>query len=227
MLVYKNYRSPNFENKFIPVEFVLIHYTAQSWKKSLEIFSSESKNVSCHILIDEKGNVYELVSCWEGSCHKAFHAGNSQFIDSQRKEWKQFNDFSIGIELVNWNGNIFNFTESQYQSLFHVLVHLKNIYPSLKNPERILGHEHVSAFRGKKDPGALFDWSKLFQSVYPENPISQNSSVLTKKQCQSLSVFKNSKNWNDRKARQISLLLENTFLPFWLKKILFYLILFF
>ena len=218
MLISKKYQSPNFENKNIPVEFVILHYTAQSLKKSLDIFL-DSKSVSCHLLIDRKGAVYELVKCWEGNCNKAFHAGES-FLSNQNKTWKNFNDFSIGIELINWNGNIFSFTKEQYQSLFKVLIHLKKIYPSLNNSNRVLGHEHIAGFRGKKDPGYCFDWQSLFKEVYAE-PNKTLHPVFTKKQYEALQFMKKHKAWNDQKAKKISSLMEKRKLPFWLKKLFF------
>ena len=219
MFVSKKYRSPHFEKRSIPVAFAVLHYTAQSLKESLKIFlSSGSKPVSCHLLIDEQGGVYELVNCWKGVCEKAFHAGRSFFLDSKEKSWEDFNNFSLGIELVNWNGNIFYFTENQYKSLFKVLFHLKSIYPALQDPDRIVGHEHISGFRGKKDPGYLFKWQRLFKSVYPHNIEPDRNSALTKRQYQSLGFLKVSQRWNDKKARKISLLMEKTFFPFWLKK---------
>jgi len=231
MFISKRYSSPHFENKLIPVEFVILHYTAQSLTESLKILSdlNSTKPASCHLLIDEQGGLYELVDCWEGSCKKAFHAGSSRFVDVQGKRWENFNSFSLGIELVSWNGNIFHFTESQYKSLFEVLSCLKNLYPSLQNPERILGHEHIAGFRGKKDPGCFFDWEQLFKSVYPDQfashsnsfPIPKRSSILTKKQRQSLVFLTDSLKWDDQKARQISLIMEKPFLPFCLKKLYF------
>ena len=219
MLISKKYRSPHFEDINIPVEFVILHYTALSLKGSLDIFLG-SKSVSCHLLIDRDGSVYELVDCWEGACKKAFHAGRSVFLSEQKEEWKNFNDFSIGIELVNWNGNIFQFTELQYQSLFKVLSHLKELYPALNNSNRLLGHEHIAGFRGKKDPGYFFDWDRLFQEVY-QNSQKTLFPVLTKRQFNSLQFMNKSKKWNDQKARQISSFMEKTNWPFWLKKIFF------
>ena len=224
MLVSKKYHSPNFQKKIINVEFVVFHYTAQSLKESLKIFLSPGQSsVSCHLLIDEEGEVYELVDCWNGSCKKAFHAGRSSLIDSKGKKWEDFNNSSLGIELVNWNGNIFHFSENQYKSLFEVLLHLKNIYPILENPERIVGHEHIAGFRGKSDPGYLFDWKRLFKAVYPEKQEPKRIPILTKKQYQSLSFLKDPQTWNDKKARKISLLMERP-LPFWLKKLFFWFI---
>ena len=219
MLISKKYRSPHFEDKNISVEFVILHYTAQSLKASLDIFLG-AKPVSCHLLIDREGFIYELVNCWEGGCKKAFHAGQSYFLSSKKKEWKNFNDFSVGIELENWNGNIFQFTEKQYQSLFKVLSHLKRLYPALNDSDRLLGHEHIAAFRGKKDPGCLFDWERTFKEVYNLSN-KKLSPALTKKQFESLKFMKRPQKWHDQKARQISSLMEKTSLPFWLKRLFF------
>ena len=191
-IVSKKYSSPHFENKPIPVQFAVLHYTAQSLEGSLKIFLNPEKPVSCHLLIDRNGTVYELVKCWEGFCLKAFHSGPSFFKDSKDVEWKNFNNFSLGIELVNWNGNIFNFTEKQYQSLFTVLSHLKNKYPALQDSGRVLGHEHIAGFRGKADPGCFFDWPRLFKNIYPglEQKNFKLNSILTERQQVALAFLK-------------------------------------
>ena len=256
MQILKNYSSPHFEDTIIPVEFVVIHYTAQSLKESLNIFLSPLSKVSCHLLIDRDGSIYELVDCWNGKAKKAFHAGQSVWKGSEDKTWTSFNHFSIGIELVNWNGNLFPFESTQYRSLVNILTHFKSQYPQLRNPDRVLGHEHIAGFRGKKDPGYLFDWAFLFKQAYQdsiqnkekkeswqkknpekvkENPISiQNkekkeslkknqsfpilSSVLTKKDIESLQFLKKGTSWNDKKAKKVSIILENKSYPFWLKR---------
>ena len=221
MFVSRKYRSPHFHKETIKPEFVVLHYTALSLKESLKIFlNPDPPEVSCHLLIDEEGITYELVSCWNKTCYKAFHAGRSVFVDPKEKKWENFNCFSIGIELVNWNGNIFHFTKKQYESLFKILPHLKSIYPELQNPERIIGHEHIAGFRGKSDPGYLFDWPRLFKNVYPDHLPPARIPKLTKKQYQSISFLKNSSHWNDKKSRRISSLME-TSLPFFMKKLLF------
>ena len=229
MFVCRDFHAAHCEKQSISVEFAVIHYTAQSLKRTLDIFlNPESRPLSCHLLIDEKGQLYELVRCWDGVCHKAFHAGKSRFTDSRGKQWESFNKISLGIEIVNWNGNLFPFGESQYNTLFFVLDHLKKIYPALQNPDRILGHEHIAGFRGKKDPGYLFDWEKLFKELYCDQNrketewhswLARRKPVLTKKQHHSLLFLSEIKNWNDQKAKQISLILEKLW-PFWFKKMI-------
>ena len=260
MQILKSYSSPHFEDTIIPVEFVVIHYTAQSLKESLNIFLSPLSKVSCHLLIDRDGSTYELVDCWNGKVKKAFHAGQSVWKEREVKTWTSFNHFSIGIELVNWNGNLFPFESTQYKSLVNILTHFKSQYPQLRNPDRVLGHEHIAGFRGKKDPGYLFDWSFLFKQVYKDSvsvqekeqdfsshshkqvyqdsvPVQEKekeaslkksqsfpiySSVLTKKDIESLQFLKKGKRWNDKKAKRVSVILENKSYPFWFKKLLLF-----
>lgn len=213
----QKYKSPHFDSVSIPVEFLVIHYTAQSLKESLKIFLSKNRRsspVSCHLLIDRRGKVFELVSCWNGVCHRAFHAGKSQWTEG-KKTFQSFNDFSIGVELVNLNGNFYPYTNSQYQSLFQTLFHLKKIYPTLQNPQRILGHEHIAGFRGKADPGIQFQWRRLFHEVYKITP-PKRPSLFSEKQIESLSPFFK-KSLSDEKAKEVSLILESS-VPFAIKK---------
>ena len=160
----QTFRSPHTDGAPVPAEFLVLHYTACSLQGALDIFLSKKRAVSCHLLIDRCGRIFEPVPCWDGVCLKAFHAGRSRLNFSEKRV--DFNNFSIGVELVNWNGNFYPYTESQYQSLFEALFHLQKLYPSLKDPNRITGHEHIAGFRGKADPGALFDWKRFFREVY-------------------------------------------------------------
>lgn len=218
----QEYKSPHFDSTPIPVEFLVIHYTAQSLKESLNIFLSTQatgKTVSCHLLIDREGQVFELVSCWEGICHRAFHAGKSRWTEPKQplqKTWKSFNNFSIGVELVNLNGNFYPYTKAQYESLFQVINHLKKVYPKLKDPHRILGHEHISGFRGKTDPGITFHWERLFKEVYGTTPFPERFSRISKTQMKNLAPLLQTP-LNDEKAKKLSLILESSS-PFWLKK---------
>ncbi len=169
MKIRTDVRSPNFSDLNIPVEFVVLHYTAETLERTIELFTQPSSEVSAHIVIDQDGVVYELVECLGGVTKRAWHAGRSRFevVSARgRRIVESFNDFSIGIELVNLNGNIFPYTEAQYTSLFALLDSLKGRYPALQTPEAIIGHEQIAGFRGKADPGRCFEWDRLFAVCY-------------------------------------------------------------
>jgi N-acetyl-anhydromuramyl-L-alanine amidase AmpD len=181
-------RSPNFQDRAIPVEFLLLHYTAGDRERALSHFMSRTRPVSCHLLIDEDGEVLELVDCWNGLARRAAHAGQSRFTLAGR-EYAGFNEFALGIELVNLNGNLLRFSEAQYAALATCLRHLKALYPALRDPARILGHEHVAGWRGKADPGLLFDWQRLFLDVYPGQPAPDRAAVCPQSLADALRKF--------------------------------------
>ena len=216
----REYISPHFDPVAVPVEFLILHYTAQSLRETLKIFLSESgPPLSCHLIIDRNGRVFELVSCRNGVCHRAFHAGKSRLsgkLSPERKNLRSFNDFSLGIELVNLNGNFYPYTEAQYQSLFQVTRRLKKIYPKLSAPERVLGHEHIAGFRGKADPGARFHWRRFFKEVYQTDSPPERPCRLSESQIKSLApLFR--RPLNNKTAKKVSLILESP-APFQAKK---------
>jgi len=159
MNIISTTRSPNFTDLDIPVEFVVLHFTATPIERTLAIFTDPSKEVSAHFVIDRRGGVYELVPCLGGSTKRAWHAGKSRMevaTHSDSRIVEAFNDRSIGIELENVNGNLFPYTEAQYAALFSLLERLKALYPALARPAAIVGHEQIAGFRGKSDPGSCF-----------------------------------------------------------------------
>lgn len=167
----------NYDPVEITVEFLVIHYTCVSLSKTLALFQDPKAKASSHFVVDRDGSAYELVSCLKGKCFRAWHAGESYLREGER-EWRQFNDFSIGVELVNKNGNLFEYTKKQYKALQMILETLKTHYPALKNPKRVIGHEHIAGYRGKVDPGHCFNWKIFFEMSYSGMPAPVRSSVL-------------------------------------------------
>jgi N-acetylmuramoyl-L-alanine amidase len=166
LLIPKSVNTKNYDNKEISIEYVVLHYTACDLNETLNIFTN--LKASAHLVVDFDGAVYEVVQCWNKPVLRAWHAGDSKFtVDN--KFLSGFNDFSLGIELVNFNGNIFDYTEDQYNSLKIILDNFINRFPVLKDPKRVLGHEHIAGFRGKCDPGTRFDWSRLYKTIYNVN----------------------------------------------------------
>ena len=151
----KSNLSPNFskkKRKIKAIKFVVIHYTGmQSEIESLNRLTDPKSKVSCHYLINRKGEVTRLMD----DNRIAWHAG--------RSKWKNFNNLnskSIGIELVN-KGTKFgyqNFSKLQIKSLIIVCKKLKKKYHI--NQNNFLGHSDIAPLR-KNDPGKKFPWKKL------------------------------------------------------------------
>ena len=213
----KKYGAKHCSHKIIQnVEFTVLHYTALNLQETLDIFLKNK--TSCHIIIDENGEAFEYLPCWQGQVVQAAHAGKSRFCDKKGKTWSDFNNFSIGIEMINLNGNIFPYTEKQYLSLFKILNHFKTLYPALKDSERILGHEHIAGYRGKSDPGYFFDWARLFKEVYPEQISPKRASLYSADDLDKLGLTKKFKNMSNRTSLKLSLIMESR-LPWIVKKL--------
>jgi len=166
------FSSPNYDPVQIPVEFLVVHYTAGNLESTLKLFMDPEQEVSSHLVIAEDGEIFELVPCWEGIVQQAWHAGRSYWVEAGVR-WEEFNNFSVGIEIVNLNGNLFPYNQAQYAALHEVTDHLRGVYPALNSPERVIGHEQIAGWRGKVDPGVHFDWKLYYDQnfsgeIHPE-----------------------------------------------------------
>ncbi|HQY93194.1 N-acetylmuramoyl-L-alanine amidase [Caldilinea sp.] len=161
--------SPNFDPQPIDVRFLVLHYTAVDLARTLEIFTHPARKAAAHLVVDVDGAIYECVPCWEGVALRGWHAGVSHWHDGSTR-WEALNDWSIGVEIVNFNGNVFPFTDAQYRALARVVEHLRGCYPALAQAEAVLSHEQIAGFRGKADPGWCFDWPRFFAMCYPDQP---------------------------------------------------------
>ena len=154
MIIRTSY-SVNFSKKIRKnkdIKLIVIHYTGmQSKIESIKRLSSPKHKVSCHYLIDRKGQILKMVD----DNKIAWHAGKSRW-----KNYNNINKYSIGIELVN-KGHDFGyekFTNLQVNSLIKLCLNLKKKY-KIKN-SNIVGHSDIAPLR-KKDPGEKFPWKKL------------------------------------------------------------------
>lgn len=164
MLVSNAHSSPNFSPEIIPVEFCILHYTAADLRRTLDIFSDRNRKVCAHFVLDTNGTVYDLGDFLTGPINKGAHAGES-VLNIDGVEYTSLNNMSIGIEIVNLNGNLFPYTDSQYKALFELLAALIHRFPALRQPSRIIGHEQIAGFRGKCDPGVKFQWSRVLNPL--------------------------------------------------------------
>ena len=177
ILLNRHMASPNCDAGPIDVQFLVIHYSAASLEETLRICKDPQRKVSAHLVIGPEGETFEVVKCWDGIAGRAWHAGESR-IETPQGASCGFNDFSIGIELANFNGNLLPYTTRQYEVLCAVISHLQTHYPALKEAGSVVGHEHIAGFRGKIDPGWCFDWERIFRSCFPGQIVPERKPVL-------------------------------------------------
>tara|TARA_Y100000022_G_scaffold194104_1_gene198060 strand:+ start:2673 stop:3395 length:723 start_codon:yes stop_codon:yes gene_type:complete len=165
------FKSKNFDNRKNRISFIIIHYTeTKTFTKAVKLLTDKERKVSCHYLIDSKGEIYNLVDLNK----RAWHAGESK--------WKNFTDInshSIGIEIVN-SGELKK--EEYKKEQINVLIELiKSLKQKYKIPnEKILGHSDIAPLR-KIDPGKFFPWEKLNDySIGLWANVTTNRSRLTK-----------------------------------------------
>jgi len=109
--------------------------------------------VASHFLIRRDGELLQFVPVER----RAWHAGVSSWRGRER-----CNDFSIGVELEGTDDDLF--TDAQYARLVELIRGLQAALP-LRD---IAAHSDVAAGR-KTDPGAGFDWPRLFAALSHHN----------------------------------------------------------
>lgn len=156
------------------VDTVILHYTGmQTGAEALERLCSGDSGVSAHYLIEENGDIFELVAPEK----RAWHAGVSSW---QGRE--NINDTSIGIEIVN-PGHEFgyrDFPDRQINRLIDLLGFLKEGFSI--PVARFLGHSDVAPAR-KQDPGERFPWRHLAEHDFGlwANLNTNNATIIAKK----------------------------------------------
>ena len=105
--------------------------------------------VSSHFLIRRDGELLQFVPVGR----RAWHAGVSSWRGRGR-----CNDFSVGVELEGTEDAVF--TAAQYRRLARLVGRLRSRLP-LRD---IAAHSDVAPGR-KTDPGAHFDWPRLFAAL--------------------------------------------------------------
>ena len=147
------------ENQDGRVQFLVLHFTAETWESSLQTLTKESKRpVSAHYLVrDDPPVIYRLVD--EG--RRAWHAGVSSW-----RRYTQLNSSSIGIEIVNLGDkgsppDAPVFRDYPPAQLDAVVALVKDIVRRHGiRPENIVGHAEIAPQR-RVDPGPKFPWKRL------------------------------------------------------------------
>jgi N-acetylmuramoyl-L-alanine amidase len=150
-LVHRELPSPNWDERALPVNMAVLHYTEMEREAALRRLTDPEAKVSAHYFISENGEVVRLVD----EAKRAWHAGRSYW-----RGHRDVNSASIGIELDH-PGHALGyraFAEAQIEALvplLHAIVRRHDIPRA-----NVVGHSDVAPAR-KTDPGELFPWDRL------------------------------------------------------------------
>lgn len=156
--------SPNFDERKLPVSLLVMHYTGmKTGQEALQRLCDSEAKVSAHYVIEENGQIFQLVE----ESERAWHAGLGYWNGIT-----DVNSASIGIEIVNpgheWGYRAF--PETQMQSVINLSKEIISRHAIA--PHNVIGHSDIAPER-KQDPGELFDWERLAEQgigLYPEPP---------------------------------------------------------
>ncbi|WP_374409013.1 N-acetylmuramoyl-L-alanine amidase [Pelagerythrobacter sp.] len=151
-LVHREYPSPNFNERTLPVSMVVIHYTEmENAEAALARLCDPAAEVSAHYLISDAGEVVRLVA----EDQRAWHAGQAYW-----RGHKDVNSASIGIELDHPGHALGyrDFSEAQFAALVPLVARIVEEHDIPR--ANVVGHSDVAPAR-KIDPGELFPWDRL------------------------------------------------------------------
>ena len=130
------------------VDTLVLHYTALDLESSLRVL--QYRGVSAHYVLAPDGIAYKILNNDE----VAWHAGVSMWRGK-----KLVNGRSIGVEIVNLDGNKNDYPQAQITALVELCKRITSENPSIANAN-VVGHSDVAPKR-KVDPGKAFPWRLL------------------------------------------------------------------
>jgi N-acetyl-anhydromuramyl-L-alanine amidase AmpD len=136
-----------------PVTCLVLHHTAGSLPSSLEILQGKDPKhkVGVHYVVTDEPKPRVIRMVPENMA--AYHAGKSAW-----GKLTNLNQNSIGIEIINYDGNIYPYSEAQADIIFALCEEIIRRHDI--KPWNVVGHSDVSVGR-KVDPGSKFPWAKL------------------------------------------------------------------
>ena len=147
--------SPNFDERTLPISLLILHYTGmESGAAALERMRDPDAKVSAHYMIEEDGQIFQLVD----EEKRAWHAGVSEWQGESN-----INSASIGIEIVNGGHDFPNKDMSlpSYPDVqINAVIALSKAIIARHGPLTILGDSDIAPAR-KIDPGEHFPWAGL------------------------------------------------------------------
>jgi N-acetyl-anhydromuramyl-L-alanine amidase AmpD len=161
-------RSTSFRPRNERVDTLVLHYTELDLQSSLRVL--RRGDVSVHYVLSEDGTAYKILENNE----VAFHAGLSTW-----RAKPSVNERSIGIEVVNLDGNRNAYPPAQTGALIELCRRILAENPHIE-PRNIVGHSDVAPKR-KLDPGRKFPWKDLASAgigLWPAGAVPEEAGTL-------------------------------------------------
>ena len=141
------------EPRKVPVTCLILHHTAGSLPSSLEILQGKDPKhkVGVHYVVTDEPKPRVIRMVPENLA--AYHAGKSAW-----GKLNGLNQHSIGIEIINYDGNVYPYSDAQADILFALCDEIIRRHDI--KPWNVLAHSDIAVGR-KVDPGSKFPWAKL------------------------------------------------------------------
>jgi N-acetyl-anhydromuramyl-L-alanine amidase AmpD len=153
LIIEQGPSSSGAEPRKSPVTYLILHHTAGSLPSSLDILQGKDPKhkVGIHYLVTDepKPRVIRMVP----ESLAAYHAGKSAWGKDAG-----LNQGSIGIEVINYDGNVYPYSDAQAAILFALCDEIIRRHDI--KPWNVLAHSDIAVGR-KVDPGSRFPWAKL------------------------------------------------------------------
>ncbi|MGH2450695.1 MAG: N-acetylmuramoyl-L-alanine amidase [Candidatus Limnocylindria bacterium] len=125
-----------------PVRYIIIHYTAISYERTLRAFNNPNSRVSAHYVVRGDGHITQMV----GEADTAWHAGHY---------W--YNQRSVGIEIELDPVTNPVYTVEQYHATAALACAIAARHGIPLDRVHVVGHNEIPN-TGKIDPGPTWGW---------------------------------------------------------------------
>jgi len=125
------------------IQYIVIHYTAISYNRTLKAFNLPNSGVSAHYVIRQDGHIAQLV----GEADTAWHAGNGYF-----------NDHSVGIEIEKSDESNPDFTPEEYYAAAALACAIAARHNIPLDRDHVIGHNEIPWPNNHSDPGPTWGW---------------------------------------------------------------------
>jgi len=153
------------EPRRVPVTILVLHHTAGSLPSSLEILQGKDPKhrVGVHYVVTDEAKPRVIRMVPEHLA--AYHAGKSTWgkLDG-------LNQHSIGIEVINYDGNVYPYSEAQTEILFALCAEIIRRHDI--KPWNVVAHSDIAVGR-KIDPGSKFPWARLAKLGIGASPLPE------------------------------------------------------